>query len=86
LLLVELPANAFLKLMYGSATRVFPERTTQPEMTTKSRIIILKIERAFWIMLNRTAVLKWGLHTFISKIPVLGVSPWRRVTKKITES
>jgi len=48
LLLVELPAKAFLKLTYGSVTRVFPERTTQPEMTTNSRIMILKIERACW--------------------------------------
>ena len=42
-LLCELPANALTKLASGLVIWVFPESTTQPVITTKRRIKILKI-------------------------------------------
>lgn len=46
LLLCELPSNALRKLTCGSATRVLPDRTTQPVTTMKTRIMILNTLRA----------------------------------------
>ena len=42
-LLCELPTNALTKLASGLAIWVFPESTTQPVITMKIRIAILKI-------------------------------------------
>jgi hypothetical protein len=41
LLLLELPANAFLKFACGSLTRVFPESTTQPAEDIYNYILVI---------------------------------------------